>query len=137
MTPLMSGMLLCVLVLTVVLLLAYGQLKQVEEATRRRTLNRHLEWEPLLATLRPLPPSAQELEATTRVRYLRRSERRFEKSRQEKLPDALSGSELPWWASAALMERQGYAPEQIATALEIPAAEVQLVLALGYPSRSC
>ena len=129
MTPLMSGMALCVLVLTVVLLLAYVQLKQVEEAARRRTLNCDLKWEPLLATLRPLPPNPGELEAA-RLRYSRRSQNGLEKH-----SDPTPGPEMPWWTCAALMERQGYAPEQIAKEVEIPAAEVQLVLALGYPSR--
>lgn len=131
MTPLMTGMLLCVLALALALWLAYGQLKQLEETIRRRVRKTELEWEPMQAALRTLPPGPRELEATRERRLSR-----LEKDELEKLPGTPTGSDLPWWAWAALMERQGYAPEQIARELEMPAAEVQLVLALGYPSRS-
>lgn len=130
MTPLMSGMLLCVLMLTLVLMLAYGQLKQVEKTVRRRNRNKQLEWDPMLAALRTLPPGPQELEKV-RARQMTRREIGY----LEKVTESQPGVEMPWWAWAALMERQGYPPEQIARELDIPAAEVQLVLALGYPSR--
>jgi hypothetical protein len=128
MTPLVSGMLLCVLVLSTVLLLAYGQLKQVEATARRHGMARMSNWEPMMTTLRTLPPSSRELEAARPPLYPT-------DSASGKGTDAVLMPSIPWWTRAATLERQGYSADQIAQELEIPVPEVQLVLALGYPSR--
>jgi hypothetical protein len=123
-------MLLCVLVLSTILLLAYGQLKQVEVTAHRHALARIPNWEPMMTTLRALPPSPRELEAARARRTLYPVE-----NGDGKLSDTSQIPVTPWWTRAATLERQGYSADQIARELEMPVPEVQLVLALGYPSR--